>query len=187
MQTSRPKRNALRAEKHLLEVPDIVAPELRILFVGFNPGIRSAQTGHHFAGYSNRFWRLLFESGLTPRLYSPEEDTQLLKLGYGITNIVSRPTRSAAEIKKDEYRTGARRLKHLIADLGPRIACYQGIQVYKEFSGRTTIKCGQQPAPVVERTIDFVVPSPSGLNRTSSEDLLEWHRQLRYLKNSLAE
>lgn len=186
MQSNRKKSSEPGEKSQLSEVPDIVAPGLQILFVGFNPGIRSALTGHHFAGYSNRFWKLLFESGLTPRQYSPEEGSLLLELGYGITNIVARPTRSAAEIKKSEYKAGSRRLKRLIEELEPKIVCYQGIQVYKEFSGRRTIRCGQQPTSVVEGVIDFVVPSPSGLNKISFADLLKWHKQLKLLKDSIA-
>lgn len=170
---------------HLAEVPDIVRSGLCILFVGFNPGIRSAKTGHHFAGHSNRFWKLLHASGLTSRLYTSEEDSTLLLEGYGITNIVQRPTRSAAEIKKAEYRAGAERLIRLIADLRPAIVCYEGIGVYRELTGRRAVECGPQQEPVVEGVIDFVVPSPSGLNRISWDDQLRWHRQLACLKNSI--
>ncbi len=166
-------------------MPDIVAPGLCILFVGFYPGIKSSETGHHFASHSNRFWRLLHSSGLTPRLYSPEEDSLLLDIGYGITNIVARPTRSAAEITKAEYRAGSERLAHLIERIRPRITCYEGIGVYREFCGKKDIRCGQQSNPVIEGTIDFVVPSPSGLNRISFDEQLEWYVELRLLKDDI--
>jgi TDG/mug DNA glycosylase family protein len=170
---------------HLAELPDVVGRGLCILFVGFNPGIRSSQTGHHFAGYSNRFWKLLHASGLTSRLYSSEEDATLLLEGYGITNIVPRPTRSAAEIRKEEYRAGAERLIRLIEDLRPAIVCYEGIGVYRELTGMKAVECGRQHQSVVAGVIDFVVPSPSGLNRIPWDDQLKWHRQLACLKDSV--
>ena len=78
------------------QVPDIIVPNLNILFIGYNPVARSAETGHHFAGYSNKFWKLLAAAGLTPYQFKPEEDKKLLSLGLGITNIVARPSRAAA-------------------------------------------------------------------------------------------
>src|SRR5690348_8754158 len=80
------------AVPRLQPLRDRVAPGLRVLFVGINPGIRSATTGHHFAGYSNRFWKLLFASGLIPEPIGAEDDARLLEWGYGITNLVPRPT-----------------------------------------------------------------------------------------------
>ncbi|MGL5514568.1 MAG: mismatch-specific DNA-glycosylase, partial [Sporomusa sp.] len=87
-------------------VPDIIALNLRILFIGFNPGLRSAETGHHFAGHSNKFWKLLAAAGLTPYQFKPDEDGKLLALGLGITNIVARPSRAASEITREEYLAG---------------------------------------------------------------------------------
>ena len=92
------------------EINDYLKKSLKIIFIGFNPGIKSSQTGYHYAHPTNRFYKLLFESGLTPRLYEPEEDHKLLELGYGLTNIVSRPTKSAAKIKEKEYERGRKEL-----------------------------------------------------------------------------
>jgi len=163
------------------EVPDIIRPGLTILFIGFNPGMRSAETGHHFAGYSNRFWKLLHTAGLTPRQLRPEEDGALLASGYGITNIVPRPTRAAAEITKEEYRRGRTALLNKLVRYRPRIACYAGIGVYREFSGAKVIACGRQPQAVVPEVIDYVVPSPSGLNRTPFAEQLRYYEELRML------
>jgi TDG/mug DNA glycosylase family protein len=91
-------------------IPDHLAYDLDILFVGFNPSLKSSETGHHYANPHNRFWKILYQSGLTPRLYKAEEDGDLLRLGYGLTNIVERPTRSAAEISKEEYAEGKEKL-----------------------------------------------------------------------------
>lgn len=168
------------------EVRDVLKPGLRILFIGFNPGLRSAQTGHHFAGPSNRFWKLLAESGLTPRQLRPEEDGELLLYGFGITNIVARPTRAAAELTKAEYRTGQSLLKDKLARFRPHIACYAGIGVYQEFSGEKKIVCGLQTSSVVSGIPDFVVPSPSGLNRTPFDAQLAYYLVLRELADQLA-
>ena len=160
------------------EVDDIVRPGLIILFIGFNPGMRSAETGFHFAGHSNRFWKLLHAAGLTPRQLRPDESGELLALGIGITNIVARPTRAAAEITRDEYIAGRAVLADKLARYRPRIACYAGIGVYQQFAGVREVACGRQPRPVVAGVTDFVVPSPSGLNRTLFADQLEYYIEL---------
>lgn len=163
------------------EVRDIIGPGLAILFIGFNPGARSATTGHHFAGYSNRFWKLLAAASLTPRQFRPEEDGDLLALGFGITNIVARPTRAAAEITSDEFRLGRDELRKKLAFWRPRVACYAGIGVYREFAGRKEVACGLQSQSVVPEIIDFVVPSPSGLNRPPFGEQLGYYQELRRL------
>ncbi len=163
------------------EVRDVIGPDLAILFVGFNPGARSAITGHHFAGHSNRFWKLLAAAGLTPRQFRPEEDGDLLTLGLGITNIVARPTRAAAEITAEEYRLGREDLRRKLARWQPRIACYAGIGVYREFAGLREVACGRQPQSVVPGIVDFVVPSPSGLNRITFQEQLAYYWELRRL------
>lgn len=160
-------------------VSDILQQGLSILFIGFNPGIRSSETGHHFAGPSNRFWRLLAEAGLTPYKLSPEEDRKLLIWGYGITNIVARPTRSASEIKKEEYQAGRSTLAGKLAMYRPGLACYVGIGVYQQFSGRKTIICGLQDQSVLSGVPDYVVSSPSGLNRIPYAEQLYHYQELK--------
>ncbi len=160
------------------EVPDIIAHNLKILFIGFNPGLRSAATGHHFAGHSNRFWKLLAASGLTPQLLKPEEDHRLLTWGYGITNIVARPSRAAAEITKAEYQAGREILKDKLRQYKPQVACFAGIGVYREFIRQPGIGCGLQPVCSVEGVADFVVPSPSGLTRILFQDQLVYYQKL---------
>jgi TDG/mug DNA glycosylase family protein len=162
-------------------VSDIIDFELKILFIGFNPGIRSSETGHHFAGPSNRFWRLLYESGLTDVKLKPENERQLLQYGYGITNIVPRPTRAASEIAKFEYDLGRNVLKQKLESFQPRIACYVGIGVYQRFAQRQNICCGLQSESVVDLVIDFVVSSSSGLNRIPLTQQLNCFIDLRRL------
>ena len=81
-------------------VPDVLGPGVRLVFVGINPGLRSAQAGHHFANPRNDFWRLLHDSGLTPELLDPSEDAQLLAAGLGITNAAMRVTRGSSELRR---------------------------------------------------------------------------------------
>jgi len=159
-------------------VRDRVKPGLKILFVGFNPSIRSSETGHHFANPNNRFWKILFESGLTPRKLTASEDDELLKLDYGITNIVERPTKAADEITKEEYSEGKEILKRKISLLKPQIICYVGKGVYQQFSGRKTVPWGFQEEAVVPDTIDFVAPSSSGLVRMKLDEIIDIYKEL---------
>lgn len=159
-------------------VDDLIKEHLNILFVGFNPSIRSSETGHHFANPNNRFWRILHESGLTPEKYAADEDAKLLELGYGTTNIVSRPTKAADEIGKEEYLEGREILKQKISKLKPKIVCYVGKGVYLEFSGRKKAHWGIQEKTVVPDTIDFVAPSTSGLVRMSLEEMTAIYKEL---------
>src|SRR5258707_12868290 len=89
-----------------LRLKDRIGRDVRILFVGINPGVRSAITGHHFAGYSNRFWKLLFESGLLPERVTYEDDDRLTEWGYGITNLIARPTPGINDLRPAEYLEG---------------------------------------------------------------------------------
>src|SRR5207249_4303314 len=98
-----------------------------VLFVGINPGIRSAAIGHHFAGYSNRFWKLLFESGLVPDPICTEEDHRLPEWGFGITNLVARPTPGIDTLRSEEYATGARILRKSVRRWKPRVVAFVGV------------------------------------------------------------
>lgn len=161
-------------------LPDILAPDLAILFVGFNPGLRSAATGHNFAGRGNQFWRLLADAGLTPRLLRPEEDRLVAGWGIGITNLVARPTASAADLARAELRAGVPRLQALALDLRPRVVAYAGKGVYLAASGLDRAPWGPQPGAgvVLASAPDFVVPSPSGLARLPYADKLRWYHAL---------
>ncbi|MGJ7912763.1 G/U mismatch-specific DNA glycosylase [Neobacillus sp. LXY-1] len=159
-------------------VNDRIKEGLKILFVGFNPSIRSSETGHHFANPNNRFWRILHESGLTPRKFGAKEDDLLLDVGYGITNIVERPTKAADEITKEEYQEGREILKQKISQLKPKVVCYVGKGVYQQFSGRKTAPWGVQKEAVIPGTVDFVAPSSSGLVRMRLEEMVEIYKGL---------
>ncbi|NEW08257.1 mismatch-specific DNA-glycosylase [Paenibacillus sp. SYP-B3998] len=153
-------------------ISDHLQENLSILFVGYNPSLRSGETGHHYASPSNRFYRILFQTGLTPRLYKPQEDGDLLQLGYGFTNIVSRPTLTAAEISPDEYREGSVILRDKIQTYHPKVVCFVGKGVYEQYSDKRGMPWGVQPQPVVTGVIEYVCPSSSGLVRMKLEELV---------------
>jgi TDG/mug DNA glycosylase family protein len=177
----RKTENKTKLPEELRPVPDVIAPGLTILFIGFNPGIRSALDGHHFAGPSNRFWKLLAESGLTPYRLNPEEDISLPKLGFGITNIVARPTRAAAEITKEEFTKGRKKLIAKLKRFKPLIACYEGIGVYREAAQAKEVVCGRQAGSLAPGVIDFVVSSPSGPGRIPYAEQLKFYIELKAL------
>ncbi len=158
--------------------PDLLAPALRLLICGYNPSIRSGVSGHHYAHPGNRFWRVMFAAGITERLYAPNEDRSLLDLGIGFTNIVARPTRRADELSRDEIREGAQQLRTKLEHFRPRVVAYTGIGVYRWLVGRNDISWGVQPASVVDGVTDVVVPSPSGLNRMTMDELVDHYRAL---------
>ncbi|CAM3289718.1 MULTISPECIES: mismatch-specific DNA-glycosylase [Paenibacillus] len=151
---------------------------LTIIFIGFNPSLRSGEVGHHYANPRNNFWRILHQSGLTPRLYDASEDGELLKLGYGFTNIVARPTRGAEDITREEYRAGRETLREKLQKYRPQVACYVGKGVYTEFSGRTKAQWGLQPDSIVDGVRDFVAPSSSGLVRMPMGEIVSIYREL---------
>ncbi|CAA9409829.1 G/U mismatch-specific uracil DNA glycosylase [uncultured Rubrobacteraceae bacterium] len=157
---------------------DLLRPGLRLLFCGYNPSLTSGQTGHHYAHPGNRFWRVLYASGITDHLYAPGEDVTLLDLGIGFTNLCSRPTRRADELTREEIRACAVALRARLERHRPRVVAYTGIGVYKWFLGTSKVGWGVQEAAAVRGVTDVVVPSPSGLNRMRFEELVDHYRVL---------
>src|SRR3954452_25247338 len=115
---------------------DVLAPDLLVLFCGINPSLLSAERGHHFARPGNRFWPALHGAGFTPRRLTPDEDGTLPRYGLGITNVVDRATRSAADLGADELRAGAARLGGLVAAVRPRMLAVVGIGAWRTGFGR---------------------------------------------------
>lgn len=163
----------------LKPVPDLLEKNMNIVFVGFNPSIRSSETGHNYANPTNRFWKILHRSGLTERLYKPEEGKKLmLEYRYGFTNIVSRPTKEAAEITKDEYEEGKLQLREKLEHYVPKIVCFVGKGVYQQYSGRRDVAWGFQEQSVVPGIQEFVAPSSSGLVRMKMDEVVSIYEQL---------
>lgn len=157
---------------------DRLRPGLTLLFCGYNPSLTSGRVGHNFAHPGNRFWRVLVAAGITDRLYRPEEDGSLLEQGIGFTNIVARPTRRADELDREEIAEGAASLRVRLEQYRPRAIAYTGIGVYRWLRRASTVGWGLQPESTVPGIVDIVVPSPSGLNRMSLEQLVEHYRVL---------
>lgn len=144
-------------------VPDVIAPNLHVLFCGINPGLYSAATGHHFARPGNRFWPTLYAAGFTDRLLSPPEEQELRKRGYGITNIVNRATASAAELSLTELQEGAERLTKTVLRYKPRIVAVLGVEAYRKAFGRRDAVLGLQQERFGDSVV-WVLPNPSGVN-----------------------
>jgi double-stranded uracil-DNA glycosylase len=141
----------------------ILGPDLLILFVGINPSLRSAEVGHHFARPGNRFWPTLHAAGYTPRRLRPDEDHALPSFGVGVTNLVARPTRAAAELTRAELRAGAVALEHTVRRHRPRLVAKGGLTAYRSAFDRPAAVMGLQPDTVGGRPV-WVLPNPSGLN-----------------------
>ncbi|MBB3083844.1 G/U mismatch-specific DNA glycosylase [Geodermatophilus sabuli] len=144
-------------------LPDVVADDLDVLFCGINPSLTSAARGHHFARPGNRFWPALHRAGLTPRLLTSEEDRELLRHGLGVTNLVDRPTRTAAELTPEELRDGAAALAELVVRHRPRVLAVLGITAWRQAFGRPRAVAGRQEERLGGAET-WVVPNPSGLN-----------------------
>ena len=145
-----------------LRVADIITYDLRVLFCGINPGLYSAAVGHHFARPGNRFWKTLFGSGFTPVLLSPSDERQLLELGLGITNLVSRATASADELSAGELRRGAERLEAKLRRFRPGAVAFLGLQAYRQAFARPKATVGLQPDTLAGTPV-WLLPNPSGL------------------------
>lgn len=138
-------------------------PGPRLIFVGINPGLRSAELGQHFARPGNRFWPALHAGGITPRLFRPDEQDELPALDVGITNLVSRPSATAAELAPEELRHGRQRLEALVAQRAPRIVAILGLTAYRTAFERRHAVAGLQAERFGAAAL-WVLPNPSGLN-----------------------
>ncbi|PWT81391.1 MAG: G/U mismatch-specific DNA glycosylase [Acidobacteria bacterium] len=144
-------------------VRDVIAPGLLILFAGINPGLYTAAVGHHFARPGNRFWPALFASGFTERLLSPFEERELLKRGYGITNVVARATASADVLTKEEVIAGSLKLKAKVQRYRPAVLAVLGLGAFRTGFDQSKARIGRQEMRI-GNTVVWVLPNPSGLN-----------------------
>lgn len=185
-----------------LRLEDRIAPGLRVLFVGINPGVRSAMTGHHFAGYSNRFWKLLSESRLVPVPMTFEDDDRLPEFEFGITNLIARPSPGIDDLAPTEYVEGWKTLERKIRHYRPQVVALVGVTVYRAIlpliagvrhganrgaaaaRAPRRISLGPQPALIHEARV-FVLPNPSGRNANFSyaEMLRAFEGLRRYVRD----
>ncbi len=161
---------------------DRIKPGVRILFVGINPGMRSEAINHHFAGYSNRFWKLLHESRIVPEPIRAEDDDRLPEWGLGITNLVARATPGIDTLRPDEYIAGARVLMKKIKRYEPEIVALVGVTVFRSLFGLKSsirVTLGLQPQRLHSSCV-FVLPNPSGRNANFTHaEMLAAFRALR--------
>lgn len=178
MRSARPSRADLLAAQDKT-VRDVIAPNLRLLFCGINPGLYSAATGHHFARPGNRFWPTLYQAGLTPHLLHPSEERELLTFGYGITNLVARATATADKLSPDELVAGQKRLRAKVQRYEPQVVAVLGISAYRTAFNQKVAVPGLQSEKLANAII-WVLPNPSGLNaHYQLANLVEHFRILR--------
>jgi TDG/mug DNA glycosylase family protein len=144
-------------------IPDLIAPGLSVVFCGINPGLWSAAVGHHFGRPGNRFWPALHHGGLTPRQLRPDEQSELLGYGYGVTNLVRRATARADELTPAEFVAGGRTLVAKVNRHRPRWLVVLGTGAYRIAFGNRAAVVGPQPERIGSTGI-WVLPNPSGLN-----------------------
>jgi double-stranded uracil-DNA glycosylase len=168
---------SVRAESVPSAVPDILAPGLRAVFCGINPGRRSAATGHHFANPRNDFWRLLHEAGFTPRLLDPSEQGTLRELGFGLTNAAYRTTPGASQLRRRDFEGTRERLERIAHELEPGLIAFVGKEAYRGAFGERA-DLGLQSRRLGATQL-FVLPSTSPANAAVSyHERLRWFEQL---------
>lgn len=174
------RRTPLPPYEHL-RLRDRVGAQVRVLLVGINPGVRSALIGHHFAGHSNRFWKLLHEAGLTPDRIRSEDDARLPEWGFGITNLIARPTPGIDTLTSDEYVEGIRILRRKVRRWKPEVVAFIGVTLFRAVFGKRTserVALGEQH-DTFEGARVFVLPNPSGRNANFSyAEMLEGFKKL---------
>jgi TDG/mug DNA glycosylase family protein len=158
----KPTKEQLLAAKDKT-VRDVIAQRLRVLFCGINPGLYTAAVGHHFARPGNRFWPALHAAGFTDHLVSPFDERELLKHGYGITNVVMRTTATADGLSREELREGGQQLEAKVRKYRPRVLAILGLGAYRTAFEKPKAVIGRQEETIGE-TLIWVLPNPSGLN-----------------------
>jgi len=160
-------------------VPDVIAPGLRVLFCGINPGLYTAAVGHHFARPGNRFWPALFAAGFTDRIVSPFDENELLKLGYGVTNVVQRATATADQLTREELRAGGKQLTAKVKRYKPAFLAVLGLGAYRAGWDQQKAVIGRQEQ-LIGDTVVWVLPNPSGLNaHYQAQDLARVFTELK--------
>jgi double-stranded uracil-DNA glycosylase len=170
------KNRIIKSDWSELRLKDRIRPGLHVLFVGINPGVRSAITGHHFAGYSNRFWKLLSDSRLVPQAITYEDDVRLPAWNLGITNLIARPSPGIDDLRPAEYIEGWKVLDRKLRRYRPKVVALVGVTLYRAIlplldgapqARKRASFVGLQPASVHGAPI-FVLPNPSGRNANFS-------------------
>ncbi|MDO8551702.1 MAG: G/U mismatch-specific DNA glycosylase [bacterium] len=170
MERKRPTKEDLVRAIHK-KVPDVISNNLKVLFVGINPGLYTAAIGHHFGRPGNRFWPALYSAGFTKRLLSPYEESELLKVNIGITNLAARATNTAAEVSVTELKEGVKILEEKIKKYHPEWVVILGVQSYRQAFDRPKAQIGLQEEKIAQAKV-WLLPNPSGLNAHFSPNTL---------------
>ena len=170
--------DVVTGEGDILGIPDLVGPDLRVLFVGINPGQRSGELGLHFARAGNRFWKLLHAGGFTDHIFAPSEQASLPSLGIGITNLVDRVTVAASELRREELRAGGSLLEVKAKDLRPKFVAVLGLGAYRTAFDRPAADVGEQEERIATARL-WLLPNPSGLQaRYQMPEMTAFYRSL---------
>ncbi|WP_293304623.1 G/U mismatch-specific DNA glycosylase [Pedobacter sp. UBA5917] len=157
---------------------DIIDKNLKVIFCGINPGLKSAWDGHHFSGRSNRFWKAIHLAGFTPYEIDPMQDFTFLNFGYGLTTAVARATTRADELSKEEFTASIESFKKKIIQYQPQYIAFLGKAAYKVLSGKKEISWGYQEEKFCGASV-WILPNPSGLNRGFMlNDLVQYYSEL---------
>ncbi|XP_065176788.1 G/T mismatch-specific thymine DNA glycosylase-like [Sycon ciliatum] len=145
-----------------MKLPDYLAPNLDVIFIGINPGVVSAARGHHYFNPTNHFWPLMFQSGLIDERMTAKEDAQCLAKGFGLTNMVARTSHAASDLSRSELKDGAKDTVSMLQELRPKVACFNGKGIYETFSGTKKCTLGRQEKCISDTdVVVYVMPSTS--------------------------
>jgi double-stranded uracil-DNA glycosylase len=164
-------------------LPDYLATNLDVVFVGINPGAYSARVGHYFARKQNSFWTALNQSGLVPETLTPEDDGRMVEFGLGLTDIVKRPTPNASQVSDAEFAQGGQALRAKLEPLAPRVICFNGLHGYRKAFDRTA-QLGAQDVQWGRSRL-FIIPSTSPANAGYRKEIVNWFRQLKVYADRL--
>jgi double-stranded uracil-DNA glycosylase len=159
--------------------PDILDRDLDVIFCGLNPASSAAIAGHNFSSGTNRFWAVLHLAGFTDVRLQPQDEWRLLEYGCGITAVVSRPTKRAAEVSAEEFREARLGFEAKMRHYAPRSIAFLGKRALSVMIGRPVVDWGRLPTDFAG-TMAWLLPNPSGLNRGFTRDaLVSAYKELR--------
>lgn len=180
---NRPSKRGAASKSMDHGLPDYIESNVQILFVGINPGLRSALVGHHFAGYSNRFWKVLYRSGLLPQPLTYLDDWRLPTWGLGLTNIVARASSGIHELTRVDYDAGRAILLSKIERYQPKVVAVLGLTLYSILFPEARRNAKPSPGLQQDRLMNsavFLLPNPSGRNaHYSLESMVEAYGELK--------
>lgn len=164
-------------------LPDRIFSSMMILFVGTNPGTRSARIGHYFAGKSNIFWKILHESGLTSERLYTEIDYMIKNYGYGLTDVIKRPTRSTSDLNMNDSDGSDTRLDAIVLEYRPNIVAFVGKTGFRHYTReyKTPLRYGRQNLVMEGSEEVYLLPSTSGQSYADTKyaEKLYWYRNLK--------